>query len=641
MSRIGSSSIAATLVLLMAAGAHAEASALFVLHDPGTEDIVNYDQYGAFKGLGTASYRYYIHDREGLARAAGEGIYPNVNGLLKDPAYQKMHYEKKLAGSEWDFVTSDDVQANFFKWSSTHGQPGGLKQFYAAMMLEKAGLYKHALKAYYAAVVHFPRASGSTSWKTPWYVGPTALDHVAFLTRKYPELGIRLEGARIRIHRRYDEDPLNDGFEIHPGRMVSAPPKRQEPSRIDLTKLEVRQTLGKGKVRLNQYANGHWKLIVKGRPFVVRGITYSVSPIGTSPDNGTLVVHRDWMISDQNKNGRIDGPYDAWVGKYKNGKLSKKGAVVGDFKLLKDMGVNTLRIYHHGHNKELLRDAYLTYGLRVIMGDFLGAYTIGSDAEWGEGTDYRDSGQQEKMLASVRRMVEGYKDEPYILFWVLGNENNYGNANNSRQFPDVYYAFLNKAAQLIKSIDPHHPVALSNGDLVFIDKAKTLCPDVDIFGANAYRGAQGAGDSFWQDVQDEWGKPVFISEFGCPAYHRNKSQEEAEQLQADYLRQNWLDIEWNLAGGAGVGNALGGVIFEWIDEWWKAGTPPTFDPAVQDTTGQFAGPFPDGWSYEEWYGIAGQGSGQHSPYERQLRKAYFLFQNELWNPRAWAERGLP
>ena len=201
---------------------------------------------------------------------------------------------------------------------------------------------------------------------------------------------------------------------------------------------------------------------------------------------------------------------------------------MGDFQLMKDMGVNTLRLYHHGYNKQLLQDLYQTYGIRVVMGDFLGAYAIGSEAEWETGTDYRNPEQQEKMLASVRRMVEQYKDEPYILFWVLGNENNYGNANNSRQVPDVYYAFVNKAARLIKSIDPDHPVALSNGDLLFIDKAARLCPDVDIFGANAYRGPHGMGDSFWRDVQDEWGKPVFISEFGCPAYHRQKSEEEAE-----------------------------------------------------------------------------------------------------------------
>jgi beta-glucuronidase len=366
-----------------------------------------------------------------------------------------------------------------------------------------------------------------------------------------------------------------------------------------------------------------------------------VTPVGKTPDDGSWVVHRDWMLADQNKNGKIDGPYDSWVGAYLDGKLVQKGPVVGDFQLLKDMGVNTLRLYHHGYNKALLSDLFHTYGIRVIMGDFLGAYTIGSDAEWNTGTDYRDPDQQKRMLESVRQMVEEYKNEPYILFWVLGNENNYGNANNSREVPDVYYAFLNKAAQLIKSLDPNHPVALSNGDVLFIDKAAKECPDVDIFGANSYRGYHGEGDSFWRDVRDEWGKPILISEFGCPAYYRHKSQAEEEKLQAEYLRGNWEDIERNLAGGPGEGNALGGVLFEWMDEWWKAGSPPTFDPAVHDTVGQFAGPFPDGWSYEEWYGIVSQGDGKNSPFERQLRQAYFLFKDELWNPKEWKKRGLP
>ena len=46
--------------------------------------------------------------------------------------------------------------------------------------------------------------------------------------------------------------------------------------------------------------------------------------------------------------------------------------------------------------------------------------------------------------------------------------------------------------------------------------------------------------------------------------------EEGEIEQANYHRGNWLDIEANMAGHAdGVGNALGGVAFEWLDEWWK------------------------------------------------------------------------
>src|SRR5882672_9579484 len=79
------------------------AASVFQLSDPGVEPIVHYEKYGEFSGLGTPEYHYYIKDREGLARAVGEGIYPNVTGLLKDPAFQKMQFEKKLTGSPWDY----------------------------------------------------------------------------------------------------------------------------------------------------------------------------------------------------------------------------------------------------------------------------------------------------------------------------------------------------------------------------------------------------------------------------------------------------------------------------------------------------------------------------------------------------------
>jgi hypothetical protein len=44
---------------------------------------------------------------------------------------------------------------------------------------------------------------------------------------------------------------------------------------------------------------------------------------------------------------------------------------------------------------------------------------------------------------------------------------------------------------------------------------------------------------------------------------------------------------------------------------------------------QFGAPFLDGWSYEEWLGVAGQGDGSDSPFLRQLRPAYSVYQR-LW-----------
>jgi len=119
-----------------------------------------------------------------------------------------------------------------------------------------------------------------------------------------------------------------------------------------------------------------------------------------------------------------------------------------------------------------------------------------------------------------------------------------------------------------------------------------------------------------------------------------ESREVAELAQANYLRGCWEDMYYNSAG-YGVGNVIGGVQFEFLDEWWKAGPPPQFDPAVHDTQGidyasgeylpgNFTAPFPDGWMHEEWLGICSQGErGKYSPFLRQLRPAYYLFQR-MW-----------
>jgi beta-glucuronidase len=220
-------------------------------------------------------------------------------------------------------------------------------------------------------------------------------------------------------------------------------------------------------------------------------------------------------------------------------------------------------------------------------------------------------------------MVEEYKDEPYVLMWVLGNENNYGVANNSKVHPAAYYKFVNEAAEFIKSIDPHkRPVGISNGEIKFLDIFAKECPSVDIFGVNAYRSDVGFGH-LWSGVKDEADKPVLITEYGCPAYDKNKTEEQSEQEQAEFLSNCWVDIVSN-SDGYGAGNALGGVVFEWVDEWWKA-----YEPSLHDTKPLWAGSFPDGWMHEEWLGITSQGNGKNSPFQRVLRKAYYEYQ-KLW-----------
>ncbi len=593
-----------------------------ILYDAGTEDFVNYEKYGEFKNVGTKDYQYVVKDQEGLSAALGEGIYPNTTSLKWDPEYKKARKENRLEGSHWDFVHSPDLEAAFLKWAATP-EPQGVSLFYTAMLLEKSGLIKQAIKCYYAIVVHFPGSYGKTYWHTPWYIGQAAISKINFLLKNNPALGYRLDGADIRSINGFDNDVSNDIVITNPGRFVRVGPLEKLKLKAQTDLLSIKRRLGKGKVHLIQYETGDWQLIVDDKPYTIKGITYAPTKVGQSPDEVTL---GNWMEEDFNHNGKADGPYDSFVDKNRNNIQDNDEPAVGDFKLMQEMGVNTIRLYHHPLkvNKEILRDLYQKFGIRVIMGDFLGKYAIGSGASWYPGTDYNNPEHKKKMLESVTQMVNEFKDEPYILFWLLGNENVYGFACNADKDPDAFFKFVNEAALQIKSLDPQHPVAVCSGDVLFLDRFGKYSPDVDIFGTNAYRGDYGFG-FIWRQVKEQTDKPVFITEFGCPAYAQGKSLEEAEELQAEYHRAAWEDIEENTAFHAGGGNALGGVVFEWLDEWWKA-----YEPSMHDTKGLFTGPFPDGFMHEEWLGVCGQGDGKLSPFLRQLRKSYYRYK-KMWN----------
>ena len=592
-----------------------------VLFDPGTEDIVNYEKYGQFQGVGTKDYKYIITDQAGLIKAVGEGVYPNNSAVRKDPILKQVIKDGRLEGDIWDFLYSPDLEAAFVKWT-TSSEPQGIRLYGTGLILEKSGLISQAIKCYYSIVVNFPASYGWTYWHTPWYVGQAAIAKINFLLKRNPQLGYKLAGAKIDIINGFDNDITNDVAVADPGKFVKvdlAKEAAKAKPAADLSK--IKRKVGKGKVRLVQYENDDWQLLVDDAPYIIKGITYAPTKTGQSPDDGSL---RNWMEEDTNKNNKIDAPYDSFVDKNRNNIQDEGEPAVGDFKLMQSMGVNTIRLYHHPLkvNKELLRDMYNTYGIRVIMGDFLGKYAIGSGVAWNPGTDYNNEEQKKKMIESVKQMVNEFKDEPYILFWLLGNENVYGYACNANEYPEAYFKFANEVARIIKSIDPAHPVAICSGDIIFLDKFGKNAPDIDIFGTNAYRGEYGFG-AFWRQVKEQCGKPAFITEFGCPAYAEGKNTDESEELQAQYHLGSWEDIQNNTAFSGAEGNAIGGVVFEWMDEWWKA-----YEHSLHDTKGLWAGPFPDGFMHEEWLGVVGQGDGKSSPFLRQLRKSYYMYQKK-------------
>jgi beta-glucuronidase len=595
----------------------------FELANPGAEKIINYKKYGTFVNVGTDKYGYKIFDREGLKRAAGEGVYPNTT-VLRNKNLQKFIKNKKGKIDPWHHVNGESAEEDFYAWAQDETQDKGVRLFHMAEALRRGGQLRQALKAYYAIVVHFPR---SLQWSADgsfyWYLAPEAISRIRKICATYPELGLRLDNALVDIDRSPVNNPRKDRIRVWPGKFVG-----MDLSVKDKGPAQVSHVRGNGRVRLVKYNNRFWRLLVDGKPFIVKGVTYTCTTVGESAHALNL---RPWMRLDDNHNGKNDGMFDSWVDENKNNRKDKNEAVIGDATLLYQMGANTIRVYHgvdewsrynpKEYDKNLMRQLNRDYGLFFIMGDFVGAYTVGSGANWEAGTDYTDETQKARMKDVVRAMVMDHKDEPYVLMWLLGNENQHAHTHtNANEQPEAYAKFLNEVAAMIHEIDPNHPVAVGNLNVSGLKQIAQYAPQIDIYGANVYSGAYSMG-SIWQLVKAYFDRPVLITEMGCDAYTEGKGVD--EQPQADYFTLNWKDIELNVAGAAGEGNAIGGVVFEWMDEWWKSSRGNSWgDPDIHNEAPDTRGAAPDGWMHEEWLGIFGQGDGSESHFLREPRKVY-------------------
>lgn len=83
----------------------------------------------------------------------------------------------------------------------------------------------------------------------------------------------------------------------------------------------------------------------------------------------------------------------------------------------------------------------------------------------------------------------------------------------------------------MKSIDNQHPIAICNGDLLFLDIIAKECKDIDVLGINAYRGI--SFDNAFERIKNEIGKPMMFTEFGADAFNA-KTNNEDQEYQAKY-----------------------------------------------------------------------------------------------------------
>ena len=356
------------------------------------------------------------------------------------------------------------------------------------------------------------------------------------------------------------------------------------------------------------------KLVVNGKDFMVNGMNWDYVPIGEN------YAYSLWKQSDE----------------------LIKAALDAEMSLLKNMGVNTIRVYT-GMQPKWITYVYETYGIYTMLNHTFGRYGLTINGVWTPVTEYGDTKTKSLLLSEVTAMAKEYKDTPGLLLFLLGNENNYGlfwAGAETEDFPEEeekkkfigesrgrpMYKLMNDAAIKMKSINNNLPIAICNGDLLFAEIIAEECKDVDIYGTNMYRG-KSFTDAF-ERVKKELGMPILFTEFGADAFNA-VSNEEDQKMQAFYMVENWKEIYQNAAGLGKAGNAIGGFTFQFSDGWWKYGQTKNLDVHDNNASWSNGGYYLDlegsnNNMNEEWFGICAKGpTNSKGLYTLYPRAAYY------------------
>lgn len=357
------------------------------------------------------------------------------------------------------------------------------------------------------------------------------------------------------------------------------------------------------------------KLRVDGRDLLVVGMNWGYMPIG------------------QNYNYNFWGKSDAFI----------KRALEPEMQLMRRMGVNVIRQYV-GIPARWITYIYKKYGIFTVLNHPVGRYGHTVDGVWMSPINYENKRVRTVIRAEIRALAKRFRGTPGLLMWLLGNENNYGLAWDSAAVADLpsdkanrvraefLYSLMGVIIRDIKAIDAHHPVALANGDLGYIDLIAKHCKGLDVMGANVYRGAS-SRDIFkrvWKILK----VPFMYTEFGADAWDA-KRRREGHISQARYLKSQWQEIYEQSYGKGRVGNAIGGMIFQWSDGWWKTGQTVRLDKhdtAASWSNKAYLDDFVEGGNNmnEEWFGICAKlPNNDVGHYDVVPRTAYYVLMQGL------------
>lgn len=326
------------------------------------------------------------------------------------------------------------------------------------------------------------------------------------------------------------------------------------------------------------------EIFLDGSTFEVRGVCYQPTPVGES---GAALPYGDYYTSE----------YAALWSR--------------DFGNIRLMGANVIRIYGWtaGEDHGAFLDA--AYG-----GGNQSLYLLVN--KWiNPATDWGSTGAVNALVSEWEAIALELKDHPAVMGFLIGNEANWQENNG---YDPEFWSAMNQIAGAVKAVASNKLVSVAITDaLDQVQSRDTSMTNLDFWAIQVYRGS-GFG-TFFMDYEALSPKPLVITEFGYDAYDAVGGDEfdGDAALPADAMEYLWKELRNNRPV------VSGGCVFEYADEWWKAGSPYTHDAP----TG-WPAPFVDGEGNEEWWGVFRILDNGSQPDVLQPRAMYYRLA-AMWN----------
>lgn len=252
------------------------------------------------------------------------------------------------------------------------------------------------------------------------------------------------------------------------------------------------------------------------------------------------------------------------------------------------------------------------YKLNIILG-----YFANNTVNW------TDTARRAKMTSQYKQLVNTTKNRPSTYMYLLGNELFEKLADNSNR--EAYARWVGEMVEWTHSQNPSLKVTYAdNHVLTALPWIKRYSPNLDVYSVNSYEWDSIASlQTLVDKLQAQWpGKPMLLHEWGTDSYN---SQNRSENLtaQADKIAKLANIVETVVKTRPQL---LGSLYFEYADQWDKAKSSNTQDPA--SASWRCSTCF-DGVANEDYWGLT-TNTQVGMANKRLLKPAYFSLK-KVWS----------